>query len=223
MQPWWNNLTGYTQAMYIIAIASSLVLLVQLVLALFGFGDNVDIDGSAPDAGGADADASDTGGDMDLGAGLRIFTLQTIVSFLVMFGWSGVVFASSAMPVWLQAVLSVLIGALTLLGVAKATQMMMRLQSSGNLDYENAVGLTAQVYIPIPAREQGTGKVSFVFQERFVECDAVTSEAEMLKTNTYVKITAVSGTLLTVRRLGEDEAMQAQRSAVPVNKKKRRK
>ena len=225
---WWTALDTFVKVFYIIAASSSLILLVQLIIAMFGFGDHGgDVGGDADvgDVGGGDADVGDAGdvgdvgdaggdvghghgghghghgrGHMGDGAGLRLFTVQTIISFLVTFGWSGVAFGSSGMPWPLAFVLALIIGTATLFGMAKLMQAMMKLQSSGNIDVENAIGLTGEVYIPVPANEGGMGKVSVTVQGRLGEYNAITKGDELLKTGVFVKIVAVNGTTLIVEK-----------------------
>ena len=220
---WWADLSSFVKVFYIIAVSSSLILLVQLIFAMFGFGDHGDAGGDAGDVGGHDIGhdvghdvghdighdvghdvGHDTGhghhGHGDGAGGLRLFTVQTIISFLVTFGWSGVAFGSSGMPWWLAFILAFIIGTATLFGMAKLMQAMMKLQSSGNIDVENAVGLIGEVYIPVPANEGGIGKVSVTVQERLGEYNAITKGAELLKTGVFVKVVAVVGTTLVVEK-----------------------
>ena len=62
-------------------------------------------------------------------------------------------------------------GVAAMLLVAGVMALLTRLQQSGNLNMQNAVGLSGEVYIPIP--EGGKGKITLILQERFTEADAV--------------------------------------------------
>jgi hypothetical protein len=66
----------------------------------------------------------------------------------------------------------------------------MKLESEGNLSYINAVGKNGTVYIRVPAKRQGMGKVTLTFQERFVEVDAMTDDDSDLTTG--MSITVIS-------------------------------
>lgn len=63
---WWNNMSTFQQAMFIVACATTLVLLVQIILMLVSGSSDADI----PGGGISDADASDFGGSglSDIGA-----------------------------------------------------------------------------------------------------------------------------------------------------------
>lgn len=210
---WWAALSVFVKVFYAIAIAASLILLIQLIIAMFGFGHDAgagggdaDVGGDADISGGAETDLGghdmgDAGGhDVSHGAaGLRLFSVQTIVGFLVTFGWSGVAFGGTGMPDWLAFILAFIIGTATLFGMAKLMQAMMKLQSSGNIDLKNAVGLSGEVYIPVPANEGGMGKVNITIQERLGEYNAITT-GELLKTGAFVKVVEVRGTTLVVEK-----------------------
>jgi membrane protein implicated in regulation of membrane protease activity len=88
-----------------------------------------------------------------------------------------------------------------LIFVAWLFRTLMRLQSSGNLDIANAIGLTGRVYLRIPKAGQGTGKVTMLVQERSLEIDAFTDEEQEIKTGQAVKVIAQRGNQLLVRSI----------------------
>ncbi|NMA25607.1 MAG: hypothetical protein GX936_08070, partial [Clostridiales bacterium] len=83
-------------------------------------------------------------------------------------------------------------GTAALIGIAVLFKLTARLQSAGNISLENAVGKKAKVYITIPGRGKGIGKIVLTFQERFMECDAVSDSPDALKTGTLVAVTGVA-------------------------------
>ena len=109
-----------------------------------------------------------------------------------------------ALPdVW-AILISVVLGVLSLVGTADLMRAVYRLQASGNLDVENAVGKVAEVYIPIPPKGMGSGKVTMTLQEKYCELNAITTSEEKLKTGMYVRVVAVDGTrMLVVEPLGK--------------------
>jgi membrane-bound ClpP family serine protease len=82
--------------------------------------------------------------------------------------------------------------------MAYIMKLVSKLQASGNIDIENAIGKVAQVYIPIAPSGSGFGKVTMTVQEKFCEFNAITTADYTLKTGLYVRIVAVdeSGTLV---------------------------
>ena len=66
------------------------------------------------------------------------------------------------------------------------------------MDAHNAVAQTAKVYLTIPARRGGTGKVMLTLQERLVEMDAVTDFGKDIKTDSMVQVVSATDNILVV-------------------------
>ena len=184
MIAWWNQLQTVQQIFALIAIPSTLIMLIQTILLLVGFGDgDTDADVDADEF--AQAETQD-------GDGLALFSVRGIVSMLTVLGWSAVAF----MEVFATALaisFAVVLGVLTLFGMAFLMRAVSRLQASGNIEVGNAVGKVAKVYIPIPANGKGTGKVMMTLQEKYGEFTAITVSNEKLETDRYVRVVAVDG------------------------------
>ncbi|MDE6594958.1 MAG: hypothetical protein K2K44_02980 [Oscillospiraceae bacterium] len=133
-------------------------------------------------------------------ASLRLFTLQGIVAFLAVFGWVSIAGVSMGMPSVGAIVLGFVAGFFAMYGVAKLVQISSKLSENGTIDFRNAIGETAAVYIPIPPNGEGEGKVTLTLQGRFMECNAVSNEKELLKTGTVVRVTDLNGKTLVVER-----------------------
>ena len=200
MIEWWNALSTIQQVFYVLAIPSTIILVLQIILLLFGVGGNHDADVSG-DAGGdisseIDADGSfvpEHDAPYDPGpaheAGLRILTVRGVVAFLAICGWVGVAALDMGAGPILSSVLAVIAGLAAMILVAVALRFSLKLQQNGNLDLKNAVGLTGEVYVPIP--RGGKGKVTLTVQDRFLELDALCPERE-LSTGEAVKVTGIT-------------------------------
>ena len=208
---------GITQTIFfIVAASSTLILLIQTVLAAFGFGDNETDVGSGGDADvDIDGDVSDIDSDSDLAErsqvsatdnGFRLFTVKGIMAFLMMGSWVGFLLLRSEIHWGIAMVCALISGFAALLFMAKIMQGLMSLQGDGTLKIKNTLGQIGQVYIRIPAEEKGMGKVNVTVQERFCEFDAVTEQAEPIKTGEMVYITDVrAGNVLVVEKVKVDE------------------
>lgn len=196
MLDWWNSLELIQQVFYVIAIPSTIILILQTILLLFGVGHDSGTDVDHDADAGADHDYDHDSG-ADHVAGLRLLTVRGIVAFLAMCGWVGVALLDMGVNPVVASCLALLAGLLAMFLVALFMKFAFRMQQSGNLDLKNAVGLTGEVYVPIPA--EGKGKVTLVVQERFIELDAV-SPGQSLKTGQRVRVTEVteSNTLVVV-------------------------
>ncbi len=179
-----EGLTVLQKIYWTIAVSSTLIFLVQLIMLLVG-GDVDDLDYDSSFAGD--------------GADLDIFSLKSIVAFLMFFGWSGLA-AYDVMPVWGAIIISIAAGLTMMFVTAWVFILLLRLQSSGTLKVENAIGQTGDVYITIPGNEKGNGKVQIIIQGTLRTMDAITDETDDIKTGSYIEVIDFINDTLIVRR-----------------------
>lgn len=215
MTEWWNGLDAALKILYCIAIPSTLVLVIQTVLSLLGGfegGGGIDTsDTSGIDFhGGSDigeiADASDMGDIGKLSDGgnpadfsiMSMITLQGIVTFLTVMGWSSIVAVASGAPALVSVLAGVVLGFAAMYAAARLLHASKRLTANGTLNLRNAIGESGSVYIPIPAGGSGIGKITMQLQGRYVECSAMAFGEEMLPTGEIVRVTDVRNDILIV-------------------------
>ena len=182
---WWNGLELAQQIFALVGIGSTVILVIQMAMMLFGLGDDSDADID-------DVDEVDVGD----GDGLALFTVKGIVAMLCITGWTGVIFLGTEMATALAYVLSFLCGFATLVVMAYVMKAMSKLQSSGNIEIGNAVGKVGQIYIPI--KPGHAGKVNITVQGQYSEFSAISTTNETIATGSYVRVVAVdeAGTLV---------------------------
>ena len=197
------------------AIIGGTVLAFQLVLMLLGLGDGGDADISGADGadftGGADLPDGDMSGDVDHAPGhptwteagdadmghpgahwfYEMLSLRTLGAAVTFFGLAGKTAQARGMNDVQSVIVGLLVGAAAMYGVYWLFKQVYKVQHSGNENIRRAVGLPATVYVPIPASRGGLGKVTFRLQDRTVEYQAVTSEADRLRTGEEVIITEI--------------------------------
>ena len=186
---WWNELLLIQQIFALIAIPSTFLIVLQTVLMLIGIGGD-----NAADADG-DIDVDDLEIPDD---GLALFTVRGVTSMLCITGWVAVALLETTLPQGVSIAIAILSGVATLIGMAYLMRAVYKLQSSGNIDVENCIGKIGEVYIPIPAAGNGSGKVNLTVQEKFSEFSAITTSDDQLKTGAFVRVVAVgpSGVLV---------------------------
>lgn len=178
---WWNNLSNFQQVSFVVAVTASVIMLIFLLLMIIGV-DDTDFDG----IDGPDIDVINDEPLIGF-SGLRILTLRGILVLISMGAWTS--FLLEPIMHWAFAVIiGVLVGIVSALLVALAFKASLKLESTGNLDYKNAIGKDATVYIRVPKNRAGKGKITFNMQERFVEVDAITEDLEDLMPKTSVVI-----------------------------------
>ena len=178
MTAWWQSLVPESQIFYAIGIVSLVSLLFQMLLTLLGFG------------GAHDADV---GAHHDHESGSWLINVRTVMAFLSGFGWAGGILVNRGYSVGPAITRASVVGALFLFGTALLVRNLLKLQSSGNLDYANAVGTIGTVYSTIPAAEAGGGQLELLVQGRLITASARTQSSPDLKPGTKARVVALIG------------------------------
>lgn len=189
--------------LYILAIPSTVILILQTVMLLFGLGHGeaqMDSDTSGLDDGGFDADDTGDGSDADVDhdgdvhdTGLRLFTVRGMVAFFSVGGWSGIAARQMGASALVAIIASLMMGALALYVVALFFKWVLKLQHNGTMQPAKAVGSIAEVYLTIPANASGSGKVNVILQEQLTELDAITYCDRALRSGEKVRVTGTMG------------------------------
>ncbi len=186
---WFLEFTVAEKIYFIIAVIASIFLIIQIIMMLFSLG-------------GGDFDLDEVfDGDVDTDGGLSIFTVKTLTAFFALGGWCGFV-TQTYMPenVWLPIVVAVVTGAVALFGVAFAMRGIAKMQCSGNVNKAGLVGLTATVYVSIPEKRSGRGKITLTAQGRYMEIDAVTDDENRIPVDSVVEIVEYNEDFCVVRK-----------------------
>ncbi len=185
------------------AIIGGTVLVCQFVLTLLGMGEGgADLDAGSPefghvgDVGGAGHDVSTDaahGHNVHDSTGIfKIISFRTLVAAVTFFGIAGMAARDSGLEPPMTFVLAMAAGGAAMFGVYYLFQSLTRFDYDGNLRIERAVDKTGTVYLPIAAKNQGTGKIHLQLQNQLVEFQAVTA-GERLPTGATVVVTRVVG------------------------------
>ncbi len=196
MNTWWDSLLPLGRFFYLIAIPSTLVLLIQFVMSLLGLShdsdfDVQDFDGDVDFNLDHDFDLSD--GHEVFSADFQFISFRSIIAFLTIFSWTGIVMMSNGSSAILTMIVSVAAGLLAMFVIGYLFFLATKLQSSGNISYQNAVGSTAEVYIPINENTNFQGKVQVVVQERLIEASAITKNKKGFSTGEIVQVVGLVG------------------------------
>jgi membrane protein implicated in regulation of membrane protease activity len=187
MTEWWASLTLAQQIFHLIAVSTTLILLVQLILSLVGLsGHDVDVDHAGVDV--PHDVSADQPADASHSTGLGILSIRSVMAFFVGFGWGGVVTLRSGLSLPVAIVVAFVIGSGFLFIVFYIMKSIFKLSESGNIQLRNAVGQTGTVYIAIPGGNKGKGQIQVKVQGRLRELEAVTDGREDLPTGTTVSV-----------------------------------
>lgn len=178
---WWLELSTIQQIFWMISIPFTLIFLIQLILTIVGIGTDSDLG----NAGDADIDV-----DSDAGIGFQFISLKNFIAFFTIFGWTGLACIDAGLSVGLTIFISLVAGMLMMLIMATLFYFMGKLTESGNLKIESSIGNTGTVYLRIPAKRNGIGKVQINISG-LKTLDAVTDFDEDIKSGALIKVVSV--------------------------------
>ena len=199
---WYNALPSTLQVYWVIALVTSLVFLIQMVLTFIGIGDtdtDVDLGGDA-DFGG-DSDFSD-GDTLDTGGAMQLFTIRNFINFLLGLGWGGVCLYSVIPNTIVLTIVAILVGVLFVYIFLIIYRQLRKLERNGAYRISDCVGHTVDVYLTVPANRSGMGKVQISFSGSVQELAALTDSDTPLCSGSKVRVTEViDGTTVLVEKL----------------------
>lgn len=187
MTEWWTSLDLFMKILWCIAIASSLIFIVETILTFIGADVEMDTDIDVAD-GGFEGDPS-----------MNLYTFRNLVNFLLGMSWTAIILNDQIASKALLMLIAFTVGALLVAAVMYMFKWLSKMQQSGNINiFQSAAGCNGKVYLTIPAERKGTGKVQISINESIREYDALTDSETELKTGTAIKVVEVidSSTLL---------------------------
>ncbi len=197
----------------IAAVVGGTVMVCQFLLMFLGMGDDGAGDVGADVDFGADVGADDFGADApdvdhhtswtdaadaDMGHpdGSRIFEIlsfRSVVAAVAFFGFAGKASLASGRSETTALLIGLGAGGAAMYAVYWTMLQIYRLRTAGNEDIRNALGKSASVYVAIPSRGNGMGKVQLEMQKRTVEYQAVTEQETTLKSGEHVVVVDILG------------------------------
>ena len=181
MTQWFAAHNGVEQMLLLCALLGGVILILRLILTVVG------IDGHD---GHFDAHHASSE------QGFQVLTIQGISSFFTMFGLVGyTLYHSSGVGVVIALIVAVMAGLASVWLIQKIFMSMLRLQSSGTLGLDSAVGSEGSVYITV---SKDGGRVQINFANRLREFEAVSAYGDTIPTGTPIRVQGVSANTLVV-------------------------
>jgi membrane protein implicated in regulation of membrane protease activity len=176
---WWFHLSGAEQVFWAIAVIFTILFTIQFVISLIGldFDSDVDVDGAHVDMHG----------DYDIDPSFTLFSVRSIIAFFTFFGWVGVIALSNDVALAMSVILATVSGLIAMFFVAIILYQLVKLSEVGTVHIDEALGKYAEVYIPIPEKRKGKGRVTVEFENKLMELNAET-DGPALATGTIVYV-----------------------------------
>lgn len=175
MLEWWESLDIFYKIIWTMAIVSSLIFVIQMILTFAGMDGHADVD-------------ADFSGDLDADGGpFQLFTFRNFIHFFLGFSWGCIALEQRIQNTTLLVVVAFLIGAVLVALTILVFYQFNKLNQSGNMNIQNALSKTGEVYLTIPPHKSGTGKVHISIQGSLREIDAMT-EGEKIPTGKIIQV-----------------------------------
>lgn len=189
----WQSLELIGKIYWSIALPFSLLFILQIIMTFFlGDVDGVEADG--------DSDASVDG---DAGIDFQFLTIKNLVAFFTIFGWTGIACLDSEMGIGKTVIISFLAGLVMMVIMASIAYFMGKLVDNGALNLNNAIGKVGSIYLTIPAKRGGLGKVQIKVQG-LQTLDAMTDFEEDLHTGAIIEVVEIlNNEILVVKPSGK--------------------
>ncbi len=191
-----GGITGIDILFAVMALIGTVLFLIYFILILIG-----GVADGVLEVAGFDAD-------FDMGAEgiFHMLTIQGILSFIMMFGISGLAVTQSDGGDLLAIAVAVVSGIFSMWIIGKVFQVMKSLEVDGTVKHSLAVGAQGKVYMTIEAGQ--TGQVQVEFQNAMRTCDAVLEDEKWsLDTGKFVEVVKVIGETLVVKPLSVASVM----------------
>ncbi|RXF71176.1 hypothetical protein [Arcticibacter tournemirensis] len=192
MSDWWSALSLFDKIIWLITIPVTVIFIIEMIFTFAGMDSNSDLNADF------DGDLDSSSGD---GAPFQLFTFRNFINFFLGFGWSVIALKSTITNQLLLVATAAAIGLVLVAIVMYLFFWLTGMAQDGSMDLRNAVRKTAEVYLTIPPRKTGIGKVHIRLQGNVRELDAVTL-GESVKSGEFVTVTdIVDGRLLLVEKM----------------------
>jgi len=140
---------------------------------------------------------------------LSMFNFQGVVAGATVFGLVGLAATAAKFSAWAAPAIA-FAAALVMMALVDAMfSVMANMDSDGTIDLQQAVGKAATVYLGIPGKNEGQGKITMTLQQRTMEFPAVTFKDAPLEAGRNVQVVAVVDGSVMLVVPGEDDSPQA--------------
>lgn len=184
-----ESLDPLLRTLWLIALPATLIFTIQTIMTFIGVDSH--------DGLSADFDSDLNGGDTPF----QLFTFRNMINFLLGFSWTAISFYEIIENRIILMALSFVVGAGFVMLFFMIIRQIERLAEDNSFRINNTLNKTASVYLPIPARKKGAGKIQVSVKGSFHELDAIT-ENEKIETSATVRIVRIeSNSLVVVERI----------------------
>lgn len=183
-----ESLDGYSRIYLVIAISSTVLFLIKFVIMLInGDHSSIDVD--------ADLDSGDIHVSSD--SAFVLFSVESILSFLMGFGWSGLTTRNEwHLPGFLSVPIAFIIGILMMLFIAFLMMQVKKLGKTTKFDIYDCIGKTGDAYTEL--KKDKVGQVKIVASNKLRFLNAVNRTKDKINAFSSIIVTDIEDNNLIV-------------------------
>lgn len=199
MSEWFIALGMFEKILWYIAVPSTVLCALQIILMMLGIGESEDPDGDI------DFDGDD---EMLIPMNFKMITVKNIIFFLTIFSWGTLMGMDKKLGIVISLLIGIVSGILVVGGLIAVMNLAKnKFIEDGTMDIKNAIGLTGNVYLKIPKSNEGIGKIQVIVQGSLRELEAVT-RGEEIATGEEVIVTEVTDDKVVVEKVNQLKQIQ---------------
>lgn len=183
-----QHLDSLHQGFWYIALGASLFFLFQTILTFIGGHHGGDF-------------STDFDGNLHHDTPFQLFSLRNLVNFLLGFGWGGVAFYNSIESKTFLIIISVIIGIGFVVLFFFLILQILKLTEDNTFKVENLIGKVGEVYLTIPAKMGGKGKIQISLNGTNHELQAMTEAEENIPSSHSVRVIYIYDETLVVAKI----------------------
>jgi len=198
---WWDALTVLNRAFYVVAIFFGVIFIWQLASSILGISGGGESPDSAVDTVGVHHTPDDVNDTLNA---FKLVSVRSLMAFFTLFFWAGSLYLNNGVPLTRALGWSLVWGGAALGIVSLIMNGMKRMQETGNVTAQFAVGNTGSVVLDFPAG--GQGEIRVMCRKLMMHLKAREVEGRPLKAGTMVTVVrALDPTLVEVRAQNTSE------------------
>lgn len=183
-----NELDPTLKMFWYLALPTSLIFIVQLVMTFLG----------ADASDGMDADFD---GDMDGGGPFQLLSFRNLINFLLGFAWGGISFSNIIQNRTTLIFVAVLIGLAFFFMFVLIMQQLLKFQEDNTTKIQDALNQTGSVYLTIPEQKTGYGKIQVSIKGSQKEYQAITNGESIPSGHAIRIVEVIEGNVCVVEKL----------------------
>ncbi|MEK6780417.1 MAG: hypothetical protein AABY93_01845 [Bacteroidota bacterium] len=174
---WWEGLSLILKVYWCLAVPFTIFFLLQLVLSFIGG----DISDNTPDIEV----------ESDHGISFQFLTLKNMVGFFTIFSWTGIACIEAGFSNGVTLLISTAAGLGMMSIMAGLFYLISKSGADGTMKISKAVGVVGEVYLTIPSKRSGLGKVQLNVGGSLRTLEAMTDHDQNIPTGRLITVTKI--------------------------------